>query len=185
MAGDETGSLDAYDKHLEVSTPHPELIEAADLFRKGNVAKAERITRDVLKKDPTDVVAIRLLANIGLKVGQTADAKNLLRRCLELAPDFHTARHSYAIALFRSQDLIEALAELDILLKAEPMNPQYMKDAGLIFKLAGLDHKALRVLEKAAEWLGDDAEVQVALSELRGTPEESTGLLGSLFKKGK
>ena len=126
VAGDETGSLDAYDKHLEVSTPHPELIEAADLFRKGNVAKAERITRDVLKKDPTDVVAIRLLANIGLKVGQTADAKNLLRRCLELAPDFHTARHSYAIALFRSQDLIEALAELDILLKAEPMNPQYM-----------------------------------------------------------
>ena len=128
-AGDEAASLDAFEKHLQVSTPHPELVEAADLFRKGGIARAERLTREVLKKDPTDVVAIRLLANIGVKLGQYQDARNLLERCLELAPDFHMARHSYAIALFRSQDLEAASGQLDVLLKAEPMNPNY-----LIFK---------------------------------------------------
>ena len=40
VAGDEAGSNEALDKHLEVSTSHPELIEAAGLFRKGNVALA-------------------------------------------------------------------------------------------------------------------------------------------------
>jgi len=148
VAGDEAGSNDALDKHLEVSTPHPELIEAADLFRKGNVGKAERITREVLKKDPTDVVAIRLLANIGLKVGQTADAKNLLQRCLELAPDFHTARHSYAIALFRSQDLVEALVQLDILLKAEPLNPQYMILKASVLVRKGDHDEAMEMYER-------------------------------------
>ena len=148
VAGDEAGSNDALDKHLEVSTPHPELIEAADLFRKGNVGKAEGITREVLKKDPTDVVAIRLLANIGLKVGQTADAKNLLQRCLELAPDFHTARHSYAIALFRSQDLVEALVQLDILLKAEPLNPQYMILKASVLVRKGDHDEAMEMYER-------------------------------------
>jgi len=148
VAGDEAGSNDALDKHLEVSTPHPELIEAADLFRKGNVGKAEGITREVLKKDPTDVVAIRLLANIGLKVGQTADAKNLLQRCLELAPDFHTARHSYAIALFRSQDLVEAMVQLDILLKAEPLNPQYMILKASVLVRKGDHDEAMEMYER-------------------------------------
>jgi len=148
VAGDEAGSNDALDKHLEVTTSHPELIEAADLFRKGNVGKAEGITREVLKKDPTDVVAIRLLANIGLKVGQTADAKNLLQRCLELAPDFHTARHSYAIALFRSQDLVEALVQLDILLKAEPLNPQYMILKASVLVRKGDHDEAMEMYER-------------------------------------
>ncbi len=148
VAGDEAGSNEALDKHLEVSTPHPELIEAADFFRKGNVARAERLTREVLKKDPTDVVAIRLLANIGLKIGQNADAKNLLQRCLELAPDFQTARHSYAIALFRSQDLVEALEQLEILLKAEPMNPQYMILKASVLVRKGDHAEAMEMYER-------------------------------------
>jgi len=125
-AGDKVASQDAFERHLQVSTPHPELVEAADFFRKGAIAKAERLTREVLKKDPTDVVAIRLLADIGVKVGQYQDARNLLERCLELAPDFQLARHSYAMVLFRSQDLEAALEQMNILLKAEPMNPNYL-----------------------------------------------------------
>jgi len=125
-AGDKVASQDAFEKHLQVSTPHPELVEAAAFFRKGGIAKAERLTREVLKKDPTDVVAIRLLADIGAKVGQYRDARNLLERCLELAPDFHMARYSYAMVLFRSQDLEAALEQMNILLRAEPMNPNYL-----------------------------------------------------------
>ena len=124
-AGDEAGSNEAYERHLRLSTSHPELIEAAEHLRNGALAKAERTARDVLKKDPVDVVAIRMLAAIGIELGHIDDAIHLLERCLELAPQFHLARQNYAIALSRRQRIGEALEQIEQLLTVEPNNPQY------------------------------------------------------------
>ena len=61
------------------------------LMREGKLGKAEQIVRDVLKKYPADVTAIRMLADIGYKIGHLKDASLLLERCLELAPDFRSS----------------------------------------------------------------------------------------------
>jgi tetratricopeptide (TPR) repeat protein len=147
-SGDTAGSEDAYDKHLAASTRHPELIEAAEHLRKRQFPLAERLTRDVLKKDPVDVIAIRMLAAIGLEVGQIDDAINLLERCLDLAPGFHLARQNYAIALSRRQRFDEALAEIERLLVAEPNNPNYrlLKGSNLVRK--GEHEAALELYEE-------------------------------------
>ena len=147
-AGDEPGSREAYDKHLEVSTRHPELIEAAELLRNKNLAKAERLTRAVLKKDPVDAAAIRMLAAIGLQVGQFDDAINLLERCLELAPEFHLARQNYAIALSRRQRFDEALQQIERLLAAEPSNPNYRLLKGSMMVQKGDHLPALELYEE-------------------------------------
>ena len=126
VAGDEAEAQLAFEKHLETTARHPELVEAGRLFGRGNLAKSERLVRDVLKRDPEDVGALRLLALIGTKLGQFADAKHLLSRCLELAPDFHMARHSYATALMRSNELEAALEQVEFLLRAEPRNPNFL-----------------------------------------------------------
>lgn len=141
----------AYDRHLALSTRHPELNEAAGCLRKGEIPKAERLTRAVLKKDPTDIVAIRMLAAIGMKVGQLDDAIHLLERCLELAPGFHVARHNYAIALFRRQELEKALAQVDVLLQAEPNNPNYQILKGTILVRKGDHRPALELYERILE----------------------------------
>ncbi len=147
-AGDEQGSQHAYDKHLEVSTRHPELIKAAEHLRKKQLPKAERLTREVLKKDPVDVIAIRMLAAIGIEVGQVDDAINLLERCLELAPEFHLARQNMAIALSRRQRLDEALAEIEKLLLAEPNNPNYRLLKGSFLVRKGDHEPALKLYEE-------------------------------------
>src|SRR5690606_15914656 len=69
-AGEQAAAEQAYERHLAVSTRHPELIEAATALQAGKLAVAERLTRDVLKKDPVDVAAIRMLAAIGIRLGQ-------------------------------------------------------------------------------------------------------------------
>ncbi len=147
-AGDDRGSRAAYDKHLAVSTRHPELVEAAEYLHKKQLARAERLTREVLKKDPVDVVAIRLLAAIGLEVGQVDDAINLLERCLELAPGFHLARQNYAVALSRRQRFDDALAEVDKLLLAEPSNPNYRLLQGSYLVRKGDHAPALLLFEE-------------------------------------
>lgn len=146
-AGDDQGSSDAYAKHLELSTRHPELIEAADHLRQGRLPAAERITRDVLKNDPLDVVAIRMLGLIGLRVARFDEAINLLERCLQLAPDFHLARQNYATALARRQRFDEALEQIDRLLVFEPKNPNYLLMKGNFLVQKGDHPDALKLYE--------------------------------------
>jgi Flp pilus assembly protein TadD len=150
-AGRTAEAEDAYERHLALSTRHPELRDAAVFMRKGNLANAERLIREVLKKDPTDVVAIRMLATIGTKLGQLDDAEHLLERCLELAPDFHVARRAYTVVLYRRQELERALAQVEILLKAEPNNPSYLILKGTILVRKGDHVPALHLYESVLE----------------------------------
>ncbi len=47
-----------------------------------------------------------------LKLGIYPEARKLLERCLELAPDYHLARNSYANALGKAHDFDKALKEI-------------------------------------------------------------------------
>ena len=55
------------------------------------------------------MIAIRLLADIGTRVGVLDDAERLLKRCLELDPEFDMARLNYADVLKKREKLEEAL----------------------------------------------------------------------------
>ena len=86
----------AYANHIRNSTRDPRLLEPALALAEGRIAVAEPLLRDHLKQFPTDVAAIRMLAEVAARIGRYADAENLLTRCLELAPGFKAARHNYA-----------------------------------------------------------------------------------------
>ncbi|WP_321391821.1 tetratricopeptide repeat-containing sulfotransferase family protein [Emcibacter sp.] len=148
LSGDSTAGEKAIEKYISCLTSHPELNQATALFHQGKIAEAERLARDILKNHPTDVVAMRLLADIGVKVGQYDDAKNLLERALELAPNFHLARHSYVITLYRGQDLIKAIEEINKLLAIEPNNPNYLTLKGTVLVRKGDHADALEIYEK-------------------------------------
>jgi len=105
---------------------HPELIEAASHLLAGAFGKAEPLCRVVLKRDPLDVNAMRLLAEIGIEVGRLEDAEALLARALELTPRFRLARFSYANVLGRRGKFQAALTELDALLEVDPDQPGYL-----------------------------------------------------------
>jgi len=148
VAGDENGSQLAFEQHFALSTQHPELVEAVKLLREGKLGKAERIVRELLKEYPTDVSAIRVLADIGIKIGQLQDAGHLLERCLQLAPDFHAARHAYALVLIRLQQPEAALAEAERLLAQEPSNPNFLTLKASILVRIGNHGEALEIYEK-------------------------------------
>jgi len=118
--GDEDSATEATNQHLLASSVDPDLIAAVKHFRARRIGQAEKLCRKILRAEPTNVMAIRLLAEIGLKIGLLDDAENLLTRCLELAPDFRLARLNYAQVLGKREKLEEALAQVDQLLEAEP-----------------------------------------------------------------
>jgi tetratricopeptide (TPR) repeat protein len=125
LAEDVQGGDAAYLAALRASTRDPALQEAADALARNDLAHAEPILRNRLKQEPTDIGAIRMLAELAGRIGRNKDAETLLRRALELAPGFAAARHNLAIALHRQGRSEEAIAEVDQLLAKEPGHPSY------------------------------------------------------------
>ncbi len=123
--GDSAGADAAYANHIRFSIRDPELLRAANALHENRIPEAEALLRGQLKKSPTDVAAIRMLAEVAARLGRHEDAENLLARCLELAPSFHAARQNYALVLHRGNKPERALAEVEKLLSVEPANPGY------------------------------------------------------------
>ncbi|WP_168703785.1 tetratricopeptide repeat protein, partial [Gordonia paraffinivorans] len=69
--------------------------------------------------------ALRMLAEIGARLGRYGDAEVLLALCLELAPGFTVARHNLAIVLHRQNKSEEAIAQIETLQRGDPGNPAY------------------------------------------------------------
>ena len=84
---------------------------------------AEQLLKKHLKQYPTDVPAIRMLAEVAARLRRYTDAENLLVRCLELAPGFAAARQNYAQVLHRQNKPAAALEQVDQLLAADPHSP--------------------------------------------------------------
>jgi tetratricopeptide (TPR) repeat protein len=158
---------------------HPELIEAASHMLAGAFGKAEPLCRIVLKRDPLDVNAMRLLAEIGMEVGRLEDAEALLERALELAPDFRLARGSYANVLGRRGKFEAALAELDALLAADPAHPGYLiLKANTLVRIG--DHvSAIAIYRDVLARVPATAGVQMSLGHSLKTAGDQDGAIAA------
>lgn len=123
--GDASGADDAYAQHIKFSTHDPRLMEAAAALCENRIAIAESLLRTHLKQHPTDVPAMRMLAEVAARLKRYRDAEILLERALELAPSFLPARHNYAVVLHRQRKPGPALTQVQTLIDADPANPSY------------------------------------------------------------
>ena len=130
--GDDESAADASTQFLLATSQEPVLVRAVQFFKRGEIGHAERLARDFLKEHPADVIAIRLLADIGIRVGALDEAEKLLERCLELDTDFDLARLNYADVLKKRQKLELALEQIDSLLQKDPKRFGYLVTRGAI-----------------------------------------------------
>jgi curved DNA-binding protein CbpA len=88
------------------------------------------------------------------------------------------AKAFYYVALAAAQmpsHRRQAVQAIETAVQREPMNPVYLKDAGLLCKSAGLTAKAVRYLEEALKWDSSNVQIQTALAELREKKEPEKG----------
>jgi predicted Zn-dependent protease len=135
----------AYARHIQASVHDPRLMAAAQALCDDNLPVAEHLLREHLKAQPTDVAAMRMLAEVGGRIGRYGDSELLLERALELAPGFAAARHNYAIVLHRQEKAAEALMQIDQLLATDPRNPTYLNLKAVILGKTGDYEDALKL----------------------------------------
>jgi tetratricopeptide (TPR) repeat protein len=98
----------------------PMLQAGAKALFAGDLATADRILKDRFDLHPTDVTAVRLLADAAVRMGEYGAAEVMLRPLLDSAPRFMPARSAYAIILLVRNDPQAALAHLEQLLAQAP-----------------------------------------------------------------
>lgn len=96
------------------------------------------------------------------------------------------AHHYLAVTAARiPSKMRQAVQAAEAAVQLEPLNPIYLKDAGLLSRRAGLNAKAERFLEEALKWDQENIEIQTALAELRQSRGETkdSGKGFGLFRK--
>jgi tetratricopeptide (TPR) repeat protein len=174
--GDTVAADQAYANHIRNSTHDPRLLEPALALAEGRIAVAEPLLRNHLKQFPTDVAAIRMLAEIASRIGRYGDAENLLTRCLELAPGFKAARHNFAVILHRNNKPVEALAQVDELLASEPRSPSFRNLRAVVLARIGDYASAIRIYEELLREYPQQARIWLSLGhalKTEGRQQES------------
>jgi Flp pilus assembly protein TadD len=114
----------AFEKSFELSPERRMMAHAAEHQKKGRLEEAERLYRRVLRHNPRNVDAMRLLALIDIGAGRETEAESLLQQAIAAAPDFLAALLDLG-RLRKDQDRFgDALQCFDRALALDPANPQ-------------------------------------------------------------
>jgi tetratricopeptide (TPR) repeat protein len=124
--GDEDGAGEARVRYVAVAARDPRLKEAAAALMHNDLPLADRRLRAHLGLYPTDVAALRMLAEVAGRLRKYVEAQELLERCLELAPEFDAARQNYAAVLNRQAKPAAALPHAERLLAKDAGNPGHL-----------------------------------------------------------
>jgi len=157
--GDDAAAAAAYSRHVRHSTRDPGLLAAATALCEDRIPDAEYLLRAHLRQAPTDVAAIRMLAEVAARLGRDDDAEALLARCLALAPAFDAARYHHAIVLNRSNRSAEALGELEHLLATDGANPAYRNLKAVVLCRTGDYLPAIDIYDALLRQFPDHARV--------------------------
>ena len=108
QVGDEAQANQARHQLQRLQALPKPLVAATDLLAQRKLLKAENLCRQFLQKVPRHVEAMRLLADIGVRLGAMDDAEFLLESAVLFEPD----NQQFALTTFRYYASVKSLPML-------------------------------------------------------------------------
>ena len=158
--------------------PKP-LVSVIDLIGQNKLVKAEELCRSFLRKNPQNVEGMRLLADIGSKLGVLHDAEFLLESALEFEPDHIKARIDYIMILRKRQKFASALEQAKLLLETAPSNVQFKSLCAIELMQTGAYDAALNYFDQILEQVPNDPVTLTTRGHLLKTQGNSAEAIDS------
>jgi tetratricopeptide (TPR) repeat protein len=155
------------------------LLAAMDMLHEGKLVKAENVCRHFLQRDPTNVEGMRLLADIGQRLGVLEDAEFLLESAAEFEPGNSQVRIDYVQILQKRQRFQRAHDEAAQLLEKAPQNPQYQSLYAIQCMQIGDYDAALAMFDNVLEILPDDPTTHVSRGHALKTSGDTPAAIAS------
>ncbi len=133
-----------------------DLVALSHLLYEGKLIKAENAARHFLQKNPKNVEAMRLLAEIGSRLGVLEDADFLLESALIFEPENIQVRIDYIQILRKRQKFIQALEHCKLLYAQDTGNPVFQSLYAIELMQTGDYEKALELFDRVLQKLPND-----------------------------
>ncbi len=133
-----------------------ELVAVTHHLHEGRLLRAEEICRHFLRTNPRNVEGMRLLAQIGIKLGILDDAEFLLDSARTFEPDNVQVRLDYIDALRRRQKYERSREEAEALHELDPANPLFQSHLAIESMQTGDYDRAFELFDAVLEKLPED-----------------------------
>ncbi len=133
-----------------------ELLAVTNFLHEGKLLKAENLCRHFLQQHPQQVEGMRLLADIGARLGIFDDAEFLLESAIAFEPDNIQLRLDYIQLLRKRQKFQAALDQAKALYGRDPGNPLFQSHYAIENLQTGDFEKALELFDEILEKLPND-----------------------------
>ena len=133
-----------------------ELLAVTNFIHEGRVLHAEKLVRAFLQKHPQNVEGMRLLADIGTRLGVHEDADFLLETAIELEPGNPQLKIDHIQVLRKRQKYEAALAQAERLLAHDPQSPVFKSLYAIESMQAGDYDSALAIFDEVLAVMPDD-----------------------------
>jgi len=155
------------------------LLAVMDLIGQGRLLKAEEYCRQFLLKVPQHIEGMRLLADIGMRLGVLDDAEFLLESALQFEPDNNRIRIDYVQVLRKRQKFQQALKQTKRLLDSSPKNPQFLSLFAVESMQSGDYEVALDTFDKVLAQLPGDPTTLTSKGHAHKTSGEYDSAVGA------
>ena len=133
-----------------------ELVAVTSFIHEGKLLKAENLCRHFLQKNPHHIEAMRLLADVGSRLGILEDADFLLESALEFDPENIQLRLDYTQLLRKRQKFTQALAQAKALYDIDKNSPVFQSHYAIECMQTGDFDKAFELFESVLKKLPND-----------------------------
>jgi tetratricopeptide (TPR) repeat protein len=152
----------AFEKSFELNPERKALALAAEHQQQGRADQAERLLRELLRNQPDNVDALRLLGVLSLAAGRLQEAERLLKRATHMAPDFAEAQLDLGRVYKEQHKLQAAIEAFERAIALEPGNFLTHFLLGSVLSPAARTEDAITAYRKVLElrprhsgaWLG-------------------------------
>lgn len=133
-----------------------EVAAAMNHVHEGRLYKAENLCRSFLQKNPKNVDAIRLLADIGARFNILDDAEFLLESASVFEPDNVQVRLDYIQILRKKQKYQAAFEQAQMLYKRNPSDPVFQSHLAIESMYNGNFERAFALFDQVLDRLPGD-----------------------------
>lgn len=138
----------AHKRYLDLSPIGKALAEASRLRQEGQAGAAEEICDSILKQDPENVEALRMLARIASDDERHVIAEGLLRKVVKLSPDHSVSYEDLGRFLVDNGRVPEAVAYMQKAIGLEPSKFASHLMLADAFSMLGRNTEALESYER-------------------------------------
>ncbi|MDH3373931.1 MAG: sulfotransferase [Gammaproteobacteria bacterium] len=142
---------EAFEKSFDLNPMRKKLALAAEHQKEGRYDEAAELYRDVLRHNPKNVDALRMLGILEFGQGNTDEAERLFRRAVTVAPDFVNAIIDLGAALKEQSRIEEAIECYRQATKLEPRNVKAHYQLGQTLSPAALSEGAIESFQRVLE----------------------------------